>query len=130
MKTIKQWLKECLSEEDYDKAKKYQNEDWFLEVESFKDALFYAFTWYETEEAHDYWNKIHENGGSQNTDPIVEAVCEDLKMRSKLGIKKYGTTLKDANLSDKELLQHAYEEALDLANYLKTLITKQDDRTN
>lgn len=52
-------------------------------------------------------------------DKIVEAVCADLKKRSKVGIKKYGTTLDQNNTDD--FLQHAYEEALDLANYLKKI---------
>ena len=130
MKTIRQWLKECLSEEDYKKADKYENGKWKVEVESFEMALGNAFTWGRTLEDYDYWREIYNNGGSFQPDPIVEAVCEDLMNRSKLGIKKYGTTLKDADLSDKELLQHAYEEALDLANYLKTLITKQNESKN
>lgn len=50
-------------------------------------------------------------------DPIVEAVRADLLARSTLGIGKYGCTL-DA-LTMRAALQHAYEEALDLANYLK-----------
>jgi hypothetical protein len=39
-----------------------------------------------------------------------------------VGIKKYGTTLGAARLSRQELAQHALEEALDLANYLQTII--------
>ena len=124
MKTIRQWLKEGLSEEDYKRAEKYENEKWEEESRSFKWALNDAFTWDDTKERGKYWLKIFDNGGSIPTDPIVEAVCEDLRNRSAIGIKKYGTTLKDAGLSDKESLQHAYEEALDLANYLKTLLNK------
>lgn len=52
-------------------------------------------------------------------DNIVEAVRADLLRRSELGITKYGTTLSDANYSHLEYLRHAYEEALDLANYLQ-----------
>lgn len=49
------------------------------------------------------------------------SVMEDLKRRADLGFKKYGTTLKDNN--HQNMLQHAYEEALDLAQYLKKEIT-------
>jgi len=50
-------------------------------------------------------------------DLITHAVIEDLKSRSERGIKKYNTTL-DQNNKD-NYMQHAYEEALDLAQYLK-----------
>lgn len=52
-------------------------------------------------------------------DKTVQSVINDLNNRSELGIKKYGTTLSDNNLTHKEWLQHAYEEALDMALYLK-----------
>jgi hypothetical protein len=54
-------------------------------------------------------------------DSIVEEVCKDLQSRSELGIKKYGTTLDRTDLSHKDWIQHAYEEALDFALYLKRL---------
>jgi len=46
-------------------------------------------------------------------------VCGDIASRQALGINKYGTTVADNPLSHEEWLQHAYEEALDLAVYLK-----------
>ena len=52
-------------------------------------------------------------------DPTVQSVIQDLNERSELGIKKYGTTLADNNLTHKQWLHHAYEEALDMALYLK-----------
>jgi hypothetical protein len=54
-------------------------------------------------------------------DKITEAVIEDLKSRSERGIKKYNTTLSENN--HQNMLQHGYEEALDLAQYLKKEIT-------
>ena len=54
-------------------------------------------------------------------DTITNAVIEDLISRSDRGYKKYNTTLGENNHQNK--LQHAYEEALDLAQYLKTEIT-------
>lgn len=50
-------------------------------------------------------------------DTITESVINDLRSRSERGIKKYNTTL-DQNNKD-SYMQHAYEEALDLAQYLK-----------
>ena len=61
------------------------------------------------------------------TDKIVEAVREDLLQRSQVGIKKYNTTLERTDLDLKDWLQHAYEEALDMANYLKRSITELEN---
>ena len=55
-------------------------------------------------------------------DTIVDEVRKDLLRRSEVGIKKYNTTLDRTDLSHKEWLQHAYEEALDMALYLKRAI--------
>lgn len=55
-------------------------------------------------------------------DTVVEAVRADLLRHSELGIKKYGVTLDRIDLSLKDWLQHAYEECLDQANYLKRAI--------
>lgn len=59
-------------------------------------------------------------------DSVVEEVREDLLRRSRVGIKKYGVTLEREDLELSDWLQHAYEECLDQANYLKKaiLITK------
>ena len=61
-------------------------------------------------------------------DSITCAVMEDLKHRADRGLKKYNTTLGENN--HQNMLQHAYEEALDMAQYLKkeiiTLNTIQD----
>lgn len=55
-------------------------------------------------------------------DKIVEAVRYDLRERSERGIKKYGVTLDRQDLNLKDWLQHAYEETLDKALYLKRAI--------
>ncbi len=55
-------------------------------------------------------------------DRVVESVREDLLERSKVGIRKYNKTLDRNDLSLKDWLQHAYEECLDQANYLKKSI--------
>lgn len=61
-------------------------------------------------------------------DPIVEAVRADLLARSQVGIRKYGVTLAENPIQLRDWLQHAYEEMLDGANYLKAAITKLDDQ--
>ena len=54
-------------------------------------------------------------------DTITEAVVDDLRSRADRGWKKYNTTLGRNN--HQNMLQHGYEEALDLAQYLKKEIT-------
>ena len=55
-------------------------------------------------------------------DPIVEAVRRQLLERSERGIRKYGTDMTRTDLTNKDWLRHAQEEALDLAVYLERLI--------
>jgi hypothetical protein len=59
-------------------------------------------------------------------DLVVDAVRKDLLGRSELGIVKYGTTLDQNGTDLRGWLQHAYEETLDQANYLKCAIMKLD----
>ncbi|MEI6731150.1 MAG: Lar family restriction alleviation protein [archaeon] len=54
-------------------------------------------------------------------------VCIDIARRQAMGAKKYGTTVKENPLPLKEWLQHAYEEALDQAIYLKRAIAEIED---
>ena len=58
----------------------------------------------------------------QSKDKIVESVRVDLLERSKKGQDKYGTTLDRKDLDLSSWLQHAYEECLDQALYLKRAI--------
>ena len=64
--------------------------------------------------------------------PGIEAnVCLDTGSRQEMGIAKYGTTVADNPLSLRQWLQHAYEETLDKAIYLKRAIAEidaQDER--
>ena len=55
-------------------------------------------------------------------DDVVILNCIELLERSKIGVEKYGTTLSNANLNQKQLIQHALEESLDLSNYLRTIL--------
>lgn len=54
---------------------------------------------------------------------VESRVCQDIAARQRLGIAKYGCTVADSN---DDMLQHAYEEALDLAVYLKAEIEKRN----
>jgi hypothetical protein len=54
-------------------------------------------------------------------DAITTEVMKDLGERAKRGKAKYNTSLQENN--HQNMLQHAYEEALDLAQYLKKEIT-------
>ncbi len=55
--------------------------------------------------------------------PIVMA---DMQSRHELGIKRYGTPLQPHN--GRDALRDAYEEALDLAVYLRTAIFERDGK--
>lgn len=57
-------------------------------------------------------------------DKTLNNAKEILDSRQEKGVKTYGTTLDEANLSDKELLNHAIEEVADLFLYLTKLKIK------
>ncbi len=54
-------------------------------------------------------------------------VCDDIHRRQQLGIQKYGTTVNANPLPLRDWLQHAYEETLDQAVYLKRAIEEIDE---
>ena len=56
-------------------------------------------------------------------------VCLDIMVRQMRGIEKYGTTVEDNPLSLKEWLQHAYEETLDKAVYLRRAIEELEKQS-
>lgn len=56
------------------------------------------------------------------SDSVTDEVIQDIKDRREKGYSKYGVTLDREDLTREEWLNHAYEEALDFANYLKKLI--------
>jgi hypothetical protein len=105
-----------------------------------------AFQWSETKEGDVYWSYVCRLFGKESVkdvvfensmvgsmeviepkevkpDPIVESVVNQLRDRSEVGIKKYGTTLDDNNLSTKEWIEHAKQEAMDFVLYLEKLKT-------
>jgi hypothetical protein len=53
---------------------------------------------------------------------IEDLVIDRIRERAALGSKKYGTTMERQDLSRRDWLRHAQEEALDLAIYLERLI--------
>lgn len=57
---------------------------------------------------------------------IEESVVEDIRLRRDLGRSKYGKTMERTDLSRRDWLQHAYEECLDQAIYLKKCIKEED----
>ncbi len=56
--------------------------------------------------------------------PITDIVIRDLNSRTELGKKKYGTPLQPFN--GRDALKDAYEEALDLCQYLRQAIYERD----
>lgn len=58
---------------------------------------------------------------------LLQSVIMDLRVREEKGLDTYGTTMDRKDLTQKEWLQHAYEEALDLALYLKKLMTIENE---
>lgn len=52
---------------------------------------------------------------------IEDKVCAIIQGRASVGQDKYGTTMERTDLSEKEWVNHAQEEALDLAIYLEKL---------
>ena len=60
------------------------------------------------------------------TDRIVESVKADLDARSAKGLAKYGVHVGDNPLSHKAWLRHAYEEALNMAVYLRRAMDEQN----
>lgn len=50
---------------------------------------------------------------------IEAEICNDIALRQQVGLLKYKVQVKDNPLTLKQWLQHAYEETLDQAIYLK-----------
>jgi hypothetical protein len=53
---------------------------------------------------------------------VTEQVINDINARELKGLETYGTTMDRNDLTQDQWLQHAYEEALDFAIYLKKLL--------
>ena len=57
---------------------------------------------------------------------IEKAVCQKILDRAKIGMVKYGVSMDKENLTRKEWLIHAQQEAMDLAIYLQKLIEMEE----
>lgn len=57
---------------------------------------------------------------------IEAKVCADIAARQALGLSKYGVSVMDNPLELRQWMVHAYEEALDLAIYLRRSIEELD----
>lgn len=69
-------------------------------------------------------NITHDTEPQKFEDTIVLSVMTKFYERSKVGIKKYNTTLDRDDLSPIEWLNHAQDEAMDLCLYLERLKKK------
>lgn len=70
----------------------------------------------------DYWAEFADEPAPPEPQPEVEeAVCAQIRARRDAGRAKYKTTMERTDLTPLQWLQHAQEEALDLAIYLEKL---------
>jgi hypothetical protein len=69
-------------------------------------------------------DNIARNGNDGNAYSIWQHVIIDMEIREQEGLKRYGKYLTTDSTED--MLQEAYEEALDLVVYLKAAIMKKD----
>jgi hypothetical protein len=60
------------------------------------------------------------------THGIEKKVCADIEARQQLGMNKYGISVQDNPLSLREWLEHAYQECLDQAIYLRRAMQELD----
>lgn len=59
---------------------------------------------------------------------IQDLVIADMDARKAVGLRRYGTTLQPFN--GRDALRDAYEEALDLAVYLRQAIFERDEKVS
>jgi hypothetical protein len=60
----------------------------------------------------------------------LQQVIADMRVREERGLMKYGTTVDRTDLTQAQWMQHAYEEALDLAIYLKKVMSIKAESDN
>lgn len=76
-------------------------------------------------EAIEKWNAAPRTICSVESSPqpseIEESVIAQIRQRRDRGRQKYGTTMERTDLTTAQWLQHAQEEALDLAIYLERI---------
>jgi hypothetical protein len=68
--------------------------------------------------------------GSNMSKPatIESAVCRKIQARRERGLSKYGQGMERTDFTRLQWLQHAQEEAMDLAVYLEKLIQLEDKK--
>lgn len=59
---------------------------------------------------------------------ILRLVVNDMRKREAKGKLEYGTTLDRKDLAHNDWIYYAYEEALDLALYLRKIIENNNDK--
>lgn len=57
---------------------------------------------------------------------IEGMVCADIAERQAMGMNKYGVSVADNPLTHRQWLEHAYQEALDMAIYLRRAMEELD----
>jgi hypothetical protein len=62
---------------------------------------------------------MSQNQSSPQPTGVEALVCADITKRQQLGISKYGTTVSENPLNHRAWLEHAYQECLDMAIYLR-----------
>lgn len=86
----------------------------------------------EREEAHDLYDEKdfyrYFKPFKERKDKVVSQVLNKFKERSKVGIKKYGTTLHENELTIPEWINHAIEEQMDNILYLTKLKNEQPNK--
>ena len=58
---------------------------------------------------------------------IEDEVCEKIRQRAEVGLKKYGTTMEREDLSDLDWMIYLQEELMDGAVYLQRMINNYQD---
>lgn len=61
---------------------------------------------------------------------IESQVCHDIAARQQVGLEKYGTTVADNPLPLRDWLEHAYQECLDQAIYLRRAMAELDSKAS
>lgn len=68
---------------------------------------------------------VHQPAPVKNTEPCIQdQVIADIEARKQVGFQRYGTLLQPFN--GRDALMDAYQEALDLAQYLKQALVERD----
>lgn len=84
------------------------------------------FGWTDCAETDEGAVALYQHPGATGIEALV---CEEIAMRQQKGIAKYGTTVADNPLALRQWLQHALEEALDKAVYLRRAIAEIDKQS-